>query len=637
MIAPRRFGMVLLLGLFLSAPAAFCNQAGQLPGSSVAPNIVERIDITGNYHFGDEEIKKQMVLEEKRWYHLFQKKRRITERLLQFEAASIDSFYHSQGYLKATSTVEAEPGSREDRVPLQVVIYEGPQTSIEEIKLIGDIGEFSDRVWKNFKTIMPGSPLDRTALRQVALGIKEIYADHGYPYAEVQVGVETSEDFRSATVAFSIDPGKLVHFGRLEIIGLDKTHNDVARREVTFKEGEIYRRRKIIDSQQYLYSTGLFSYVSLSPMEASPDPLRADMLLTVGERKSNYVNLKLGAGQDYERDLTFETSVAWGNRNIWRRGHRLSLSFSSGFQIIPDWDNYRNRFSVSYLWPWWILPRTPLSLDFTYEPGKLPLHRDYVYDDFSASFGLSRELHRVYFVGLTYQYEHIHVHDIPEDQQATFRAEEEIKVRRKLIVNLSKDSRSNIFTPSGGSLTNFSIEYIGGFLGGDIDLLKYEFSWARYNRWFLGGVLVTRIKGSLVTEFGDTEVEEVPSEDRLFLGGAYTIRGYREATLGPVYAGANTDDSTLYGDPVGGKVLAVGNIEFRKNLFWRLGGQLFLDVGNLWYEAEHINLEDLRLTGGVGIVFFTPVGPLRFDYARRIITAGDSSGGRFHLSILYAF
>jgi outer membrane protein insertion porin family len=453
----------------------------------------------------------------------------------------------------------------------------------------------------------------------------------------VSVGVEISEAYESATVTFSINPGELARFGRVEIVGLDKTHDHVASREITFKEGEIYRRRKIIDSQQYLYSTGLFSYVSLSPMETSPDPLRADMLLTVGERKSNYVNLKLGAGQDYERDLTFETSVAWGNRNIWRRGHRLSLSFSSGFQIIPDWDNYRNRLSVSYLWPWWILPRTPLSLDVTYEPGKLPINRDYVYDDFSASFGLSRELRRVYFVALTYQYEHIHVHDIPEDQQATFRAEKEIKVRRKLILNLSKDSRSNIFTPSGGSLTNFSIEYVGGFLGGDIDLVKYDFSWARYQRWFLGGVLATRIKGSLVTEFGDTEVEEVPSEDRLFLGGAYSVRGYREATLGPVYTGANTDDSTLYGDPVGGKVLAVGNIEFRKNLFWRLGGQLFLDVGNLWYEAEHINLEDLRLTGGVGIVFFTPVGPLRFDYARRIITAGDSYGGRFHLSILYAF
>jgi len=637
MVALRQFGVILLVGLFFLVSPALCNQVKPTSEKTVIPNIVERIDISGNYHLSDKEIKKQMVSGERRWYHFFRKKRRITERFLQFEKASIDSLYHSQGFLKATSMVEAQPGSREDRAVLQVVIHEGSQTFIEELKLIGDIGDFSNEVWKSFKTIMPGSPLDRTALRRVAQGIKNVYADHGYPQAGVNVGVEISEDYKSATVTFSINPGDLARFGRLEIMGLDKTRDHVARREVTFKEGEIYRRRKIIDSQQYLYSTGLFSYVSLSPMEASPDPLRADMLLTVGERKSNYVNLKLGAGQDYERDLSFETSVAWGNRNIWRRGHRLSLSFSSGFQIIPDWDNYRNRLSVSYLWPWWILPRTPLSLDFTYEPGKLPLHRDYVYDDFSASFGLSRELHRVYFVGLTYQYEHIHVHDIPEDQQVTFRAEKEIKVRRKLIVNLSKDSRSNIFTPSGGSLTSFSAQYVGGFLGGDIDLLKYEFSWARYNRWFLGGVLATRIKGSLVTEFGHTEVEEVPSEDRLFLGGAYTVRGYREATLGPVYTHANTDDSTLYGDPVGGKVLAVGNIEFRKNLFWRLGGQLFLDVGNLWYEAEHINLKDLRLTGGVGIVFFTPVGPLRFDYARRIITAGDSSGGRFHLSILYAF
>ncbi|KPJ49389.1 MAG: hypothetical protein AMJ41_03070, partial [candidate division Zixibacteria bacterium DG_27] len=456
MAALRQFGIILLLGLSFLASPTLCNQVKPTSDKSVIPNIVERIDISGNYHLSDKEIKKQMVLEERRWYHLFRKKRRITERFLQFEKASIDSFYHSQGFLKATSVVEAQPGSREDRAVLEVVIHEGPQTFIEELKLIGDIGSFSNEVWKNFKTIMPGSPLDRTALRQVALAVKNTYADHGYPYAEVSVGVEIPEDYESATVTFSINPGELARFGRLEIVGLDKTQDHVARREITFKEGEIYRRRKIIDSQQYLYSTGLFSYVSLSLVETSADPLRPGMRLTVAERKPNYVNLKLGAGQDYERDFTFETSVAWGNRNIWRRGHRLSLSLSSGFQVIPDWDNYRNRLSISYLWPWWILPRTPLSLDFTYEPGKLPVNRDYVYDDFSASFGLSRELRRVYLVALTYQYEHIHVHDIPEDQQATFRAEREIKVRRKLILNLSKDSRSNIFTPSGGSLTNLS-------------------------------------------------------------------------------------------------------------------------------------------------------------------------------------
>jgi outer membrane protein insertion porin family len=637
MVALRQFGIILLLESFFLVSPVLSNQVKPTSDKTVIPDIVERMDISGNYHFADKEIKKQMVSEERRWYHFFRKKRRITERFLQFEKAAIDSFYHSQGFLKATSSVEAQPGSREDKAVLEVTIHEGSQTLIEELKLIGDIGDFSNEVWKSFKTIMPGSPLDKTALRQVAQGMKDVYADHGYPHAEVNVGVEISEDGRSATVTFSVDPGELVHFGRLGIVGLAKTREEVARREVTFKEGEIYRRKKIIDSQQYLYSTGLFSYVSLSAIKTSPDPLRADMLLTVGERSSNYVNFKLGAGQDYERDLTFETSVAWGNRNIWRRGHRLDLSVASGFQVIPDWNNYRNRLSVSYLWPWWILPRVPLSLDFTYEPGKLAINRDYVYDDFSASFGLSRELRRVYLLGLTYQYEHIHVHDIPADQQATFRAEKEIKVRRKLILNLSKDSRSNIFTPSGGSLTSFSAQYVGGLLGGDIDLLKYDFSWARYNRCFLGGVLATRLKGSLVTQFGQTKAEEVPSEDRLFLGGAYTVRGYQEATLGPVYSAADSVDPGLLGDPKGGKVLLVGNVEFRKNLFWRLGGQLFFDLGNLWYEPEHINSEDLRLTGGAGIVFFTPVGPLRLDYARRIITAGDSYGGRFHLSILYAF
>jgi outer membrane protein insertion porin family len=637
MIEKSRFGVISLLGFVLLVYATPRGQTGSESQEVVVPNIVERIEISGNYHFSNGEIKEQMVLKERRWYHLFQKKRRITDRLLQSERASLEAFYHSHGYLDVTSTVEAKPGSREDRAVLEVGIQEGPQTLIEELKLIGEIGDFREEVWKSFGTIMPGSPLDSIALGQVAVGVRNVYANHGYAHAQVRVEVEKAEDRRSATVTFAIDPGELVHFGRLEVAGLERTDEGVARREVTFKEGELYNRQKIIDSRQYLYSTGLFSYVSLSPAETSPHPLRLDMLLTVAERRPNYVNLKFGAGQDYERDLTFETSATWGNRNIWRRGHRLTASLSSGFQIIPEWDNYRNRFAVSYLWPWWVLPRTPLGIDFTYEPGKLPVNRDYVYDHFIASVGLSRELRRVYLVSLTYQYEQLHVHDIPEDQQATFRLEKEIKVRRKLILNLSKDSRSNIFTPTGGSLTSIGISYVGGFLGGDIDVVRYDVSWARYNRWFLGGVLATRLKGSLLTEFGKTKTEEIPSEDRLFVGGAYSIRGYREATLGPVYGPADLVDPVLYGDPRGGKLVLVANVELRSTLFWRLGWQAFLDAGNLWYEAEHANLQDVRVTGGVGVVFFTPVGPLRLDYARRIIRAGDEPGGRFHLSILYAF
>jgi outer membrane translocation and assembly module TamA len=83
--------------------------------------------------------------------------------------------------------------------------------------------------------------------------------------------------------------------------------------------------------------------------------------------------------------------------------------------------------------------------------------------------------------------------------------------------------------------------------------------------------------------------------------------------------------------------MILGNLEWRRALFWKFGYTLFVDAGNLWFEPKHMKLETLRMTAGLGIQFFTPIGPLRLDYALRMIRKDDPQGGRFHLSILYAF
>jgi outer membrane protein insertion porin family len=83
--------------------------------------------------------------------------------------------------------------------------------------------------------------------------------------------------------------------------------------------------------------------------------------------------------------------------------------------------------------------------------------------------------------------------------------------------------------------------------------------------------------------------------------------------------------------------MLLANAEIRKALFWKFGYTLFLDAGNVWFEPKNFNMSDIRLTGGLGLQFLTPIGPIRLDYARRILRDGDPVKGRLHLAILYAF
>ncbi len=91
------------------------------------------------------------------------------------------------------------------------------------------------------------------------------------------------------------------------------------------------------------------------------------------------------------------------------------------------------------------------------------------------------------------------------------------------------------------------------------------------------------------------------------------------------------------GTPTGGKVMILSNAEYRRVLFWKFGYTIFVDAGNIWGKTKDVNLKDFKLSSGLGLQFFTPVGPLRLDYGRQLPIKMSPQSGRFHLSILYAF
>jgi outer membrane protein insertion porin family len=111
-----------------------------------------------------------------------------------------------------------------------------------------------------------------------------------------------------------------------------------------------------------------------------------------------------------------------------------------------------------------------------------------------------------------------------------------------------------------------------------------------------------------------TEGETVPLFERFFLGGPYTIRGFEARTLSPV------DPNT--GERIGGNKELVVNVEFLVPLFGELGfkGVLFFDMGNTWgqgewpWEMKPWNGPPVRYAAGVGIRWYSPMGPLRFEW-----------------------
>jgi outer membrane protein insertion porin family len=107
------------------------------------------------------------------------------------------------------------------------------------------------------------------------------------------------------------------------------------------------------------------------------------------------------------------------------------------------------------------------------------------------------------------------------------------------------------------------------------------------------------------------------------------MRGFSRRKLGP------KDEE---GAPLGGEAKVEASVEIRRTLFWQIWGTLFMDLGQVWYRADDINLRDLEVAVGPGIWLMTPIGPLRFDVGYRL-TDWDKTESRwaYHIAIGAAY
>ncbi|MFH1336753.1 MAG: POTRA domain-containing protein, partial [Candidatus Zixiibacteriota bacterium] len=282
--------------------------------------VIESIKVEGNRYFSANKIKDQMSIKENKWYNLI-KKRRFNPKKAELDQFYIDSLYHVNGFLDMKCEISAEKKDEQSCV-VRVAVNEGGQTKLGTITLKEELPELADKSIRMIKPLKKGDPFNWTKIYGVTFNIKSIYANNGYPYADVQIQLSGGEDDFVRDVTFQVNPDKKVFFGKVTYEGLKLTKENVVRRELTIKEGDLYSRDKILDSQQRLYSTGLFSYINLKVKDVEQKPDKPDFILKAIEKKPNYLSFRGELAQNSPQSvnqqeyLTADFTGEWGNRNL---------------------------------------------------------------------------------------------------------------------------------------------------------------------------------------------------------------------------------------------------------------------------------------------------------------------------------
>ncbi len=541
---------------------------------------IRQIEFNGNSAVSDRSLRSEIISKVGEEYN---------ELDLNYDTERIVRYYQHQGFFD--TKVVAGVRTSDTIVTVVFEISEGIRPRISKIVTYG-AGEESLR---RYYRIRVGDHFIQEKIAQTEDEIEDYYKDRGFAFCEVSSRVLTD----SGTLAIDIDRGMQHYIRNIEVSGMSRTRPEVVFREIELKRGDLYDKSKVYNSQRRIYALGFFGMLKVEMLKQEPDSL--DLIFSVRELKSRILNF--GAGIT----LPFSFLVSFGleELNLANIGHRVNISPLFKINVEREWEaKVEGRYTLPYV--------TPLGLKFSVLPfvwfeEKNEFSRQTRGNEFRITKVFSEDV----ALNLSHQFKYVRI-------EPKMTLPDTIKgVTNSVKLQFLMDRRDEFFNPSRGVYLLPMVEFAGGIFGGENDFVRLETE-ERFFVLLLDNTFAQRFKfGVLIPRNG------VSVYEKYYLGGQYSLRGYPERSLGP--------DSIQ--DERYGNILLNLNLEYRIRLPLNFGLVGFFDAGYIDNEINLLDSDYLKMTAGVGLRYFTPIGPLRLDVGFPL----KERGAELYLGIYHTF
>lgn len=555
---------------------------------------VGEIRIVGNTRLKEKEIKGKLQTSELYlWFFGGTLKREELNRDLD----RIRAFYLDNGFLDiAVEEPEIRIDTRRKKLTVVIRVQEGPQYRIGELGVRGS-GLFTEGEIRGLIKTRAGGIFSREILQQDVVAVLDRYTERGYLFADVTPVTDIKREGNTVDVTLEILEGKQAFIQRIEIAGNVRTRDKVLRRKLRLVEGDVFSSERLRISRRNLEGLGFFEEVKIDTRRTA-EPDKVDVLVDVKEKATG--SFSIGGGFSSADGVIGVATIS--QSNLFGLGKRVSLSGQLGANA--------NRYNAAYSDP------NFLDSDFLAETRLYRTETEYRsntgynQDTTGGGITLGHSLFEEVFASLTYYYERVTIKDVPSTASPLLLRRVGTTDTSGLSLILNRDSRDNFLEPTKGTRLRLGTTYAGGFLGADNDFYKgyTEGSWY----YPLYKKLIGHLRGNLSygDSFGDTP--ELPLQERFYLGGANTVRGFRNFTIGPLDP-LGTESRT------GGNKAFFGNLELLFPLVeqMRMRGVAFFDFGNALDERSSFGdlfTDDIRTGAGLGIRFQSPVGAIRLEW-----------------------
>nr|WP_229736130.1 outer membrane protein assembly factor BamA [Novosphingobium endophyticum] len=570
---------------------------------------VRQINIIGNEHFSDGELRGEMVTKQARFTRIFSSSTSYDPDRMAFDQQKLRQFYLTEGYadFRVVSAVAELTPDKKDFI-ITYVVEEGQRYKFGDVKVESQLRDFdSERLTGNLP-MKAGDWYNAKLVEDTIESLNETAGAYGYAFADVRPQYDRNKEDLTMGLTFVIQEAPRVYVERIDINGNTLTQDKVIRREFRLAEGDAFNSLQVRRSTNRIKSLGYFQ--EKFEVEQKPGSAEDRIVLEANVEEKPTGELQLSAGFSSLESFIFQASIR--QRNFRGRGQTVGLSGS--------YSRYSKSVEASFVEPYLFDKNVSVGVDvyrrdfnsFRFRSGNT---RDTTYEQTTTGFQIRAGVPLTEYLTAVGRYT-LNYDDISLDESTYFSNRVDPNVRQCdplfagrylcdaigkrlssiLGLSLIYDTLDNRVRPSRGESASINVDVAG--LGGDVQYARLRANAAKY--WPLGGGFIFSLsgEGGVIKGYGG---DDVRLTDRFFLGEPQ-MRGFGIRGVGPrilrkrLTIDSDGDDildtpspkrSEWNDDALGGKYYYLGRAELEIPLGsgareLGLRPSIFADVGAVW-------------------------------------------------------
>lgn len=566
---------------------------------------VKRITFLGNKRIGSIKLKSAMATQEGGFFSFLSGSGAYKQEAFDRDVQMLNFLYFNEGYVQVKidrPQVYVTPDKT--GIYITIRIEEGEQFRVGNVEFAGDL-LFSNQELADSVKIDEAGLFRYETLQSDLRDLQAKYGDLGYAFTNVIPRTRVREQDKEVDITFEIDKGNKVYIGKINVVGNTKTRDKVVRRELRIREGELYNETRKRESFDNVKRLGYFDEVNFNIQTPKGRNDIIDYDIVVKERNTG--TIQVGAGYSSFQGFVLNGQV--NQINLSGKGQKLGASI--------DFSNKQSLYKLSFTEPYFYDTEWSAGFDLYQSRRELTEYSE------TKRGGAVRVGHPLapYLDGyIRYKLDDTNIRLTKDGDPDLMNVDSANGLTSSATFTLEYDKRDDRFAPTKGAFASTSIEYAG--LGGDKKYTKGFVNLRYYQKMFWDFVW----RNNLAYGFISANDSGAPPFNELFLlGGANSLRGFDWYTIGKrkrseralssaIAQGLSGQDALNAAmRPYGGTQQFYYNIEMQFPLIEEAGikGVIFYDIGDA---DDSLKIANFRSDVGFGFRWFSPIGPLRFEW-----------------------